>query len=287
MGMALTIFLALALIVMMFSLGLGLVLDDFVRVAREPKAFAVGLMAQFILIPAVAYLLCLFFAFPPAIAVGLMILSLCPGGPTSNLMTKFAGGDLALSISLTGVSNLAAVVTMPFLVLFFADHFMGIEAPEVEVTALGFSMFVVTAAPVAVGMLVRRFAPGVATALDLPVYRASILLLVVVIGGALVANWDLLVANLPSLGPAVVLLNAVLLFGGLALARLSGLDRPRQTSISIDTGIQNAALGIAVGTLIGGHMGGISPFSVPSGVYGVTMYFVSIPFVLWRKRVAR
>lgn len=286
MGIALTLFLALALVVMMFSLGLGLVVDDFVRVAREPRAFAIGLLSQFILIPAVAFALCLLFALPPAIAVGLMILSLCPGGPTSNLMTRFAGGDLALSISLTGVSNLAAVVTMPFLVVFFAGHFMGLDAPDVQVTALGLSMFAVTAVPVAAGMLVRRQAPATATAMDAPVYRVSIVLLIVVIAGALVANWDLLVENLPSLGPSVILLNAVLLVGGLVIARLFGLDRPQATSIAIDTGIQNAALGIAIGALIADRTTGFSAYSIPSGVYGVTMYFVSIPFVLWRKRAA-
>src|SRR5690606_24137663 len=123
MDVLITVFLPLALAVIMFSLGLGLTLADFKRVLLQPKAFAVGAASQLLLIPLVAYALAVIFNLPPELAVGVMILSLCPGGVTSNVLTKYGKGDLALSISLTGIISLVAVVTVPFMVAFFAGHF--------------------------------------------------------------------------------------------------------------------------------------------------------------------
>lgn len=284
MGIALTIFLPLALAVMMFSLGLGLTIADFARIARQPKAFAVGAASQLVAIPSVAFAICMIFDFPPDIAVGLMILSVCPGGVTSNMMTRYSRGDLALSISLTGVTSLAAVLTMPALVVFFVRHFKGLDAPEVDVTTLGLSMFAITAIPVAAGMAIRRWAGDFARLIDGFVSKLSFALFIVVVAGALFANWDMFIANLPSLGPAVVLLCLSLLAIGLGLSALASLDRAQSTAIAIDTGIQNAALGITVGALIADAAAGITPYSIPSGVYGVTMYFIALPFVLWRRR---
>lgn len=285
MGIALTLFLPLALAVMMFSLGIGLTLDDFARVARQPRAFAVGAISQVVVIPAVAFVLCRLFSFPPDIAVGMMILSLCPGGVTSNMMTRYARGDLALSISLTGVTSLAALLTMPVLVVTFVRYFKGLDAPEVDVTALGLSMFAIIAIPVAAGMAIRRWAPASASAIEGFVTKLSFVLFVVVVAGALFANWDMFIANLPALGPGVVLMNVVLVAIGLGLSALASLGRGQATAIAIDTGMQNAALGITVGALVAGMGEGISAYSIPSGVYGVTMYFVALPFVMWRRRM--
>ncbi|MBO6718182.1 MAG: bile acid:sodium symporter family protein [Rhizobiaceae bacterium] len=286
MDVLITVFLPLALAIIMFSLGLGLTLDDFKRVFAAPKAFGIGALAQTVILPIVAYLIVILFQLPAELAVGLMILSFCPGGVTSNILTKFARGDLALSISLTGIISLVAVITVPFLVAYFAEHFMGVDAPPVNVTSLAVAMFLITAVPVVLGMLLRHFAPGLTGVIERPVEQLSVGLFVIVVVGALAANWTLFVDNLAVLGPAVVVLNIVLLAIGLGLARMFALDGRQATAIAIETGIQNATLGITVGSLIVEQVAALPPFSLPSGVYGITMYVVSLPFVFWRRSLA-
>jgi BASS family bile acid:Na+ symporter len=286
MNLLVTVLMPAALSVMMFSLGLGLTLGDFGHVARQPKAFAIGVVSQFALLPAIAFAIGQLFSLSPEMALGLMILSLCPGGPTSNLMTRFGHGDVALSITINGVSSLAALFTMPLLVAFFVGHFLGAEAPPIDLGALGLSMLMLTTLPVAAGMALRRYASGLAQVLDDPMRKLSSLLLVILVAGALTTNWSLFVESLPTLGPSVVLLGCSLLAVGLALARLASLRPAQATAIAIDTGIQNAALGIAIGAIIAGPEVVVPAYSVPSGVYGVTMYLLVIPFTFWRRRIA-
>ena len=281
MDSLITVFLPLALAIIMFSLGLGLTVDDFRRVAVQPKAFAIGAFAQLILIPAVAYLMAILFRLPPELAVGMMILGLCPGGVTANLLTKLAGGEVALSISLTGIISLVAVFTVPVLTAFFANHFMGLDAPTVNVSALGVSMFLITLLPVAIGISVRRAAPEAALKLDAIVSRIAVVLFVVVVLGALAANWRLFVENLTVLAPALILLNLILLGAGIAFGKMFGLRPSEAKAISLETGIQNATLGITVGSLIVEQASALPPFSLPSAVYGITIYLVSVPIVFW------
>lgn len=284
--MLISIFLPIALAIIMFSLGLGLTVEDFKRVARQPKAFAVGALSQVVILPIVAYLIAVASGLPPELAVGLMILSLCPGGVTSNILTKIGRGDLALSISLTGIISLTSVLTVPFLTRFFAEHFLGTQSPVIDVSALGISMFVITVAPVVAGMLVRRFATGLSLKIENGVSLLALVLFVIVVIGAIAANWRVLIDNLAALGPSVVVLNVVLLAIGLGLGRAFSLNEKESTAIAIETGIQNATLGITIGSLIVESAQGLPPFSLPSGVYGIMMYVVSIPFVLWRRRLA-
>lgn len=275
--------LPLALAIIMLSLGLGLTMADFARVLTAPRAFIIGLVCQVVAIPAVAWVLASFSGLPPALAVGVMILALCPGGVTSNVLTRFARGDLALSISLTGLVSLLSVLTVPVLAAFFAKHFMGLDAPVIDVTALGLAMFAMTAVPVAIGMTVRRFAPGFSDRAEGPLSVLALVLFVLIVLGAIVLNWDLLMENLPKLGPSLVVLNVILLAIGLGLARLAGLSQRQGTAIAIETGIQNSTLGITVGSLIVEQASGLPPFSLPSGVYGLTMYAVALPFIFWRR----
>ena len=286
MDTLITVFLPLALAVIMFSLGLGLTVADFVRVVTQPRAYALGAVSQLVVIPLVAYALALAFKLSPELAVGMMILSLSPGGVTSNLLTKLAKGDVALAVSLTGTTSLIAVVTMPLLAAFFADHFMGADAPPINITSLGLTMFLITALPVLLGLLLRRYATDLALAIEKPLEKVAVGLFVVVVLGALASNWRLFVDNLLLLGPSLVLLNIILLGFGLAAGKLFGLKGAEATAISIETGVHNATVGITVGTLIAEAASGLPPFSLPSGVYGITMYLVTIPFVLWRRRMA-
>lgn len=276
--------LPLALAVIMFSLGLGLTVADFERVLRRPMAFAIGTLSQVVAIPAFAYGIVLLFRLPPELALGVMILSFCPGGVTSNILTKYARSDVALSITLTGLISLISVFTVPFLVAIFADHLLGVDARRIDVTTLGISMFVISAIPAMFGMMVRHHAPGFAIRLDRPLARLSFVLFVAIVIGAVIENWQPFVDDMAVLGPALLMLNVGLLAIGLALARLFRLGRAESTAIAIETGIQNTALGVTVGTLIAEQASGLPPFSLPSGVYGIIMYLVGIPFVLWQRR---
>lgn len=283
--MLLDVFLPLSLAIIMFSLGLGLTIDDFARVARLPKAFAIGAMAQIVLLPAAAWLLLRMFSLPPELALGVMILSFCPGGVTSNILTKLAGGAVALSVTLTAVVSLVSVVTVPLLVAWAADALMGVAAPDVNIGRLGVSMFAITAVPVALGVAVRAKATSFANRAEPWVSRAANVLFVVIVIGALASNWTLFIENLPLLGPALILLNVVLLGLGMMLARIGGLDAGESTAISLETGVQNATLGITVGGLIAAEAAGaLPPYALPSGVYGITMYLVTAPFILWMRR---
>lgn len=275
--------LPLALAIIMFSLGLGLTVDDFLRIARRPKAFAVGVASQMLAIPVVAWGVAVLFRLPAELAMGLMILAICPGGVTSNILTKYVGGDVALSISLTGIINLASVFTVPFLVAIFAGHFLGIDAAAIDVTTLGISVFVISAIPVMLGIMLRHYADTLAAALDNYLSKLALALFVLVVASAVAANWTPFLQNIAALVPALVLFNVALLAIGLLLSRAFLLDRRAASTIAIETGIQNTALGVTVGTLIAEQAGGFPPFSLPSGIYGITMYLMSIPFVLWRR----
>ena len=269
----------------MFSLGLGLRKADFGRVLKFPVAFGAGLFNQVLLLPLVALGLAHAFGLSPEFAVGLMILALCPGGVTSNVLAKLAGGNPPLSISLTAITSLLSILTVPILVAFSVGYFMDDTAPRVDTTKLGFTMFLITAVPVALGMaltakspaLVERIAPGIS--------RTAVVLFVFIILGALVANWEVFSNNLATIGPIAILLNVLMLGAGIATAKAIGLGRSDATTISIESGVQNGTLAIAVGSIIAGVDGQIlPPETIPAAVYSITMYFVCVPFVLWRRR---
>ncbi|MFK7850783.1 MAG: bile acid:sodium symporter family protein [Akkermansiaceae bacterium] len=284
--MIVKIALPLILAFIMFSLGLGLRKVDFERVFKFPLAFGAGLANQLLLLPLIALGLAHAFGLSPQFAVGLMILALCPGGVTSNVLTKLAGGNAPLSISLTAITSLLSILTVPFLVAFSVGHFMGDSGPKVDTTKLGITMFLITAVPVAIGMaltakspaLVKRIAPGIS--------RAAIILFALIIIAALAKNWGVFSSNLGTLGPVAAILNILMLAAGIATARTIGLNRTDATAISIESGVQNGTLAIAVGSIIAGSNGQtLPPETVPAAVYSITMYFICIPFVLWRQRV--
>ncbi len=287
MDIFIAVFLPATLAVIMFSLGIGLQFDDFLRVFTQPRAFAVGVATQIIAIPIVAFGIVHLFALPKELALGVMILAFCPSGVTSNFLTKVARGDVALAVSLTGVSTLLSVLVVPFMVKFAADYFLGTDAPDVNVTAIGIQLFLLTAIPVFAGIALRRFATSLALRLDRPLNTLSTVLFAVVVLGALASNWTLFIENLPVLGPSLVTLNVVLLAVGLGLAFLAGLGAAQAATVSIESGVHNATLGIQVGYLVAASTAAFPIFSMPSGVYGILMYLIAVPYVLWwRKRLS-
>ncbi|WP_108837101.1 bile acid:sodium symporter family protein [Tateyamaria sp. Alg231-49] len=281
MDILINVVLPLSLAIIMLSLGIGLTIGDFARVLRAPKAFGIGAIAQVILLPLVAYATVTAFGLPPAIAVGFMLLSFAPGGVTSNILAKLAGGDVALSVSLTAVISLLSLITVPALAAWTVVHFMGDAAPPVSVASLTLAVFLITTLPVLIGVAIRHFAPCFATRIDPILSTLATILFVVIIIAALAGNWDIFTTNLPTLGPALITLNIALLLIGRGLARLATLNWQQAKTVSIETGIQNATLGIALAGLISGQSEGFSAMALPSGVYGITMYLVAAPFLAW------
>lgn len=283
--MIVKILLPLILAFIMFSLGLGLRKRDFGRVLTYPVAFGAGLINQMILLPLVAFALAHAFGLSPEFAVGLMILALCPGGVTSNVLARLAGGNTPLSISLTAITSLLSILTVPLLVAFSVGHFMGESGPRVDVTKLGFTMFLITAVPVVLGMVLTAKAPGLVEKIAPGISRVALVLFVLIIAAALAKNWEVFSSNLGTLGPVAVLLNVLLLGAGIVSAKAVRLDRRDATTISIESGVQNGTLAIAVGSIVAGVEGQtLPPATVPAAVYSITMYLVCVPFVLWRRR---
>lgn len=283
--MIVKILLPIILAFIMFSLGLGLKGKDFSRVLKFPIAFGAGLLNQVVLLPLIALALAHAFGLSDVFAVGLMILALCPGGVTSNILAKMAGGNAPLSISLTAVTSLLSILTVPLILAFSVNYFMGEEAPPVDVTRLGLTMFLITAVPVAIGMVLTSKFPNLVDKIAPKVSRTAVGLFVIIIVAALAKNWEVFSSNLGTLGPVAVLLNVVMLLLGLVSAKALRLDKRDATTISIESGVQNGTLAIAVGSIIATVDGEIlPPETVPAAVYSITMYVVCVPFVFWRKK---
>lgn len=281
MDILVNIVLPLSLAIIMLSLGIGLTPADFKRVLERGWVFTIGALCQIVFIPVVAYLVIWMFGLTGAIAAGVMLLAFCPGGVTSNVVSRLANGDVALSVSLTALISLLSIVTVPFLIGWAVVHFMGADAPEVSVTSLAIAMFLITTLPVCLGMLIRFFAPTLADRIEPKMLTLASVLFVVIIGAAIAANWGLFVENFASLGPALAVLNIVTMVGGLLIAAVFGLTWAEQKTISVEVGIQNGTLGITLAPLIVGSAGGIPTIGLPSAVYGAIMYMTAIPFVLW------
>ena len=279
------IVLPLSLAFIMFSLGLGLTTSDFGLVFTEPKAFAIGITNQMLVLPIIGFSVATILGLSGEMAVGLMILACCPGGVTSNILTKLAKGDTALSISYTAVVSVVTVISLPLIIGFSMDHFMGEAAPDIDILSLGVTMFMLTALPVTVGMLMRRYSPDRTDKIEPMASKLAAGLFVIIVIAAIVSEFDTLMDNLGTLGPAVIILNVVMLGIGWSSASVFGLNEQRATTVAIESGIQNASVGITVGGLILAPTAGatLSTLSLPSGVYGVLMYLVIAPFLFWRR----
>ena len=274
--MLLDVALPLSLAFIMFSLGFGLTFADFGRVFAVPKAALTGMILQIAVVPAVAYILLMLVNLPPALAFGVMILAFCPGGVTSSILTKLAGGNVALSITLTAVVSLVSVITVPILASWASHAFLGDAAVDINVTSIAMSMFAITAVPVMIGLLSRFLASNVADRTEVAVSKVALVLFVVILLAALASNWQVFIENIGDLGPLLIAMNVVLLVLGVLIARAVGLTGGDGLCISIEMGVQNAALGITVAGLIA-QSGGIPEFAVPAALYGITMYIITIP----------
>ena len=276
------VILPLSLAFIMFSLGMGLTLDDFTLVFREPRAFGIGLTNQMIVLPIVGFGIATLADLDGELAVGIMILACCPGGVTSNILTKLAKGDTALSISYTAVVSVVTVITLPLIIGFSMDHF-GVVGDDFNIIELGLQVFLLTTVPVSIGMFTRKYRPNFSKGMENIVNAAATMLFVIIVLAAIASEWGTLMENIGKLGPAVVALEVLMLTIGYQSAKILDLESIRATTVSIESGIQNATVGITVGGLVlASPDGGLSTLSLPSGVYGALMYLVIAPFMYWR-----
>jgi len=279
--MIIDIFLPLSLIFIMFTLGLGLTSKDFTNLFQNPKAFFIGIINQMIILPVVAFIIIMLMGISKEIAVGIMILASCPGGVTSNIITKLAKGDTALSISYTAVISLLTILTLPMVTILSMKHFMGTEAPPLNLLSLGLTMFFVTAIPVAVGLIVRAKNKDLADNFEITATKISTILFVIIILGALASEWQTFIDNLSQIGPAIILLIISMLIIGYKTSNWVKMNDRQSVTVAIESGIQNGTVGITIGNIIINPETGLSILSIPSGVYGILMYFVCLPFVFW------
>ncbi len=279
--MIVDILLPLSLVFIMFTLGLGLTFNDFSNVIRDPKAFGIGILNQMILLPMVAFGIILLSGLSREMAVGIMILACCPGGVTSNIITKLAKGDTALSISYTAVISILSVITLPMITGLSMNYFMGADAPPFNILSLCLTMFFITAIPVGIGLLVNLKYGSFASLFEPIATKISTFLFIIIVLGALASEWELFINNIFILGPSIFILIIIMLGIGYQSSKWFNMNREKSITISIESGIQNATVGITIGNLIMNSETGLSPLSLPSGVYGILMYFVCLPFVFW------
>jgi len=277
------LFLPFSLAVIMFGMGLSLRIEDFKRILIYPKAVGIGLLNQLILLPVIAFGIAKAFQLPPELAVGLMILAVCPGGATSNLITHLAKGDAALSITLTACSSVITVFTIPFLVNYSIGYFIpGGEAQQLEVVGTVVSVLFITLIPVALGMITLAKAPALAQKWDQPFRKISTVFFVIIVLAAILKERDNLVQYFIEAGPAALALNLSTLAVSFAMAKWTGLPFRQGLTIAIESGIQNGTLGITIAATLLVN----SVMSIPSAIYSLLMFGTAALVILWGNKVA-
>lgn len=268
-----------AVFLMMFALGLGLTLADFRLALKRPKALLVGVASQIVLVPVVGFLFVSVLQQDPDLALGMVLLALCPGAAMSNLLTRIAGGDVALSVSLTAVSNLLSAATLPALSLLAAGHFLGAEATRIEFGDLTLRVVAVVTVPVLMGMAIRFLAPHLVERHEPAVFRICFAVFIAIIGWSFMEVADTLRSGLILIGWQLAFLTFLLLGFGLAMGQVCGLSAPQRTTIAVETGVQNSGLGLAAGAMLWGDATGFPLFAIPSVVYGALTYAMTFPVV--------
>jgi bile acid:Na+ symporter, BASS family len=270
------------LMLIMFSLGIGLVMADFRRVFAYPRAFLVGVLCHFILLPLVAFLAMKALGLTGAIAVGFMILAACPTGTTSNLLTLYARGDVALALSFTAFAGLVSIVTVPLIVGFALEHFMGAgrQVAFPAGTAMA-QIFVILGLPVMLGMLLRARAPAFARRIEKPLATVALVAFVLIVAAAIAKHFALFRENTAALAPPIVAIMVVMLALGYGLSRAARVEKRQAVTVAIESSIQNVTLAIVIAsTLLQDNV-----MMLPGTIYGVLMYFVAALFVLVARRL--
>ena len=269
------------LAIIMFGLGLGLTVADFTRLLKIPRDFIVGFFGQVILLPIVAFILIQIISLPPELALGTMIIAAAPGGVMSNVLTKFANGDVALSISLTAVVSLISVITVPLIIYNSAD-FLGIEiTKKISMLNIALKMFVAVTIPVMFGMIVRALMTDYIVSKTLLVQRLSLILFLVIFTAIWVEEWNRIVSFLARAGLIALVLNLTMIFLGYYLAKYLTSGVEQRKCISLECGLQNGTLAVFVGTQLFDNV----VFMVPTAAYALIMFTTATIFVLIVRKI--
>ena len=282
MGIITDIFLPLALAFIMFALGLGLTGADFLRVLKQPKDFLVGAISQIILLPIIAFILIKIWPISPELAIGVMIIAAAPGGVTSNILTSFAKGDVALSISLTAIISLLSVITVPFIIITSLNLLdLNNVSQNISLTNMALSMFLIVTLPVILGMIIKKILSNFALSFEPIAKKISIFLFVLVLIGAILAERNNVVAYFAQAGLITLVLNVVMMVVAFYVAQLLGSGVAQKKCIAIECGLQNGTLAIFVATTLFG--GGV--YLIPAATYSLIMFATSLIFVFITKKI--
>jgi len=287
MNIVTDLILPLALAFIMFVLGLGLTGSDFLRVIKQPRDFFVGAFSQIVLLPIIALILVIvwlrMWSISPELAIGVMIIAAAPGGVTSNLLTSFARGDVALSISLTAIISLLSVITVPLIVL-MSIIFIKNSAVDIDIslTKMAISMFLIVTVPVIIGMVFRKFASNIAIKFEPIAKKISAVLFVIVLLGAILAEKDNVISYFAQAGLITLVLNVVMMVVAYYVAQLLASGKEQKKCITIECGLQNGTLAIFVATSIFG--GGM--YVIPAATYSLIMFLTSLIFIYFVRKVS-
>ena len=283
MNIVTDVILPLALAFIMFVLGMGLTSADFLRVVKQPRDFFVGCFSQILILPILAFILVKVWPISPELAIGVMIIAAAPGGVTSNLLTSFAKGDVALSISLTAIISLLCIFTIPFIVLTSVD-LLGVASvdPDISLVSMSRDMFLIVTVPVIFGMILRKTFFVITSKFEPIAKKISIILFILVLLGAIVAERENVASYFVQAGLITLVLNVVMMIVAYYIAQLLASGAKQKKSITIECGLQNGTLAIFVATSIFG--GGM--YVIPAATYSLIMFATSLIFVYFVKKVS-
>ena len=271
----------ICLAIIMFGLGLGLTTQDFLRVVKNPKDFLIGFLSQVILLPIVAIILISLISLPIEIAMGVMVIAAAPGGVTSNILTKFADGDVALSVTLTAVVSLLSIIIVP-LIVFNSANYLGIEiVKEISMLNIALKMFFVVTVPVLFGMIVRSLMTDFIISKTLLVQRLSVILFLIVFISIWIEEWDRIISFITRAGLIAFILNLTMIFLGYYIAKFLASGIAQRKCISLECGLQNGTLAVFVATQLFDDI----VFMVPTAAYALIMFVTSIIFVLVVRKI--
>ena len=272
----------IALALIMLTLGLGLTTSDFTRVIKRPKDFLVGLICQVILLPIIAFVLIKILNVQPALALGVMIIAAAPGGVTSNILTKFANGDVALSVSLTAIISLLSILTVPFIVIKSADLLdINYLSKEISMSGISIKMFLVVTLPVVIGMLIRKFAQDFIIKRTALIEKISLTLFMIVFISIWLEEWDNIIMYISRAGIITLILNVTMMVLGFYVAKIFASGIEQRKCISLECGLQNGTLAVFVSTQIFDDI----IYLIPTASYALIMFVTSIIFVLLLKKI--
>ena len=271
----------ICLALIMFGLGLGLTLGDFTRVLKNPRDFFVGFLCQVILLPIIAFILINIFSLSPEIALGVMVIAAAPGGVTSNVLTKFAEGDVALSVTLTAIVSLLSILIVP-LIVFNSAEFLGIGiTKDISMLNIALKMFFVVTVPVIFGMITRSLMTDFIISKTLIIQRLSLILFLVVFIAIWIEEWDRIVSFITRAGLIAFILNITMIFLGYYIAKFFTSGVAQRKCISLECGLQNGTLAVFVTTQLFDNI----IFMVPTAAYALIMFCTSIIFVLVVRKI--